>query len=150
MMEYATAARLPLAIEPLHPAYAADRACVNTTKQALDICDRLDPGVPARLASRSTSITSGGTRTCFRRSRRAGKDRLLAFHVCDWLVPTKDILNDRGMMGDGVIDIRSLRGAVEAEGFSGYSEIEIFSETWWTRPMDEVLRTCIERHRSVV
>ena len=70
---------------------------------------------------------------------RAGKDRLLAFHVCDWLVPTKDILNDRGMMGDGVIDIRSVRAAVEAQGFAGYSEIEIFSDDWWSRPMDEVL-----------
>ena len=56
-------ANMPLAIEPLHPAYAADRACVNTTKQALDICDRLDPGEPARSASRSTSITSGGIRS---------------------------------------------------------------------------------------
>ena len=62
---------------------------------------------------------------------RAGKDRLLAFHVCDWLVPTKDILNDRGMMGDGVIDIKSVRAAVEAQGFAGYSEIEIFSNDWW-------------------
>ena len=81
---------------------------------------------------------------------RAAKDRLLAFHVCDWLVPTKDILNDRGMMGDGVIDIRSLRQAVEAEGFAGYCEIEIFSEDWWDKPMDEVIKACIERHRSVV
>jgi sugar phosphate isomerase/epimerase len=54
------------------------------------------------------------------------------------------------MMGDGVIDIRSLRDAVEAEGFAGYSEIEIFSDHWWARPIDEVLRTCIERHRTVV
>src|SRR3981189_2042064 len=43
MMDYARAAQIPLAIEPLHPAYAADRACVNTTKQALDLCDALDP-----------------------------------------------------------------------------------------------------------
>ena len=81
---------------------------------------------------------------------RAGKDRLLAFHVCDWMVPTKDILNDRGMMGDGVIDIKSVRAAVEAQGFGGYCEIEIFSNIWWEKPMDEVLRTCIERHRTVV
>ena len=104
----------------------------------------------ARSASRSTSITSGGTRRCCRRSRAPGKDRLLAFHVCDWLVPTQDILNDRGMMGDGVIDIKALRGAVEAQGFAGYSEIEIFSNDWWEKPMDEVLQTCIARHRSVV
>ena len=64
---------------------------------------------------------------------RAGKDRLLAFHVCDWLVPTRDILNDRGMMGDGVIDIKSLRAAVEAQGYAGYSEIEIFSNDWWAQ-----------------
>lgn len=81
---------------------------------------------------------------------RAGKQRLLAFHVCDWLVPTTDILNDRGMMGDGVIDIRSVRSAVEAQGFAGYCEIEIFSNVWWEKPMDEVLQTCIRRHRSVV
>ena len=54
------------------------------------------------------------------------------------------------MMGDGVIDIRRLRSAVEAQGFAGYSEIEIFSSDWWEKPIDEVLRTCIERHRSVV
>ena len=150
MMEYAKAARLPLAIEPLHPAYAADRACVNTTKQALDICDRLDPDRTGALGVALDVYHIWWDPDVLPQIRRAGKDRLLAFHVCDWLVPTKDILNDRGMMGDGVIDIRSLRGAVEAEGFSGYSEIEIFSETWWTRPMDEVLRTCIERHRSVV
>jgi sugar phosphate isomerase/epimerase len=81
---------------------------------------------------------------------RAGRDRLLAFHVCDWLVPTKDVLNDRGMMGDGVIDIPSVRAAVEAQGYAGYSEIEIFSNDWWAMSMDEVLRTCIERHRTVV
>ena len=75
---------------------------------------------------------------------------MLAFHVCDWLVPTKDILNDRGMMGDGVIDIREVRAAVEAQGFAGYSEIEIFSNDWWSRPIDEVLQTCIARHRTVV
>jgi sugar phosphate isomerase/epimerase len=54
------------------------------------------------------------------------------------------------MMGDGVIDIKSIRAAVEAQGFAGYSEIEIFSNDWWEKPVDEVLRTCIERHRSVV
>ena len=150
MMEYARDAKLPLAIEPLHPAYAADRACVNTTKQALDICDRLDPGRSGALGVALDVYHIWWDPEVLSQIARAGKDRLLAFHVCDWLVPTKDILNDRGMMGDGVIDIRSLRRAVEAQGFAGYSEIEIFSEGWWGKPMDEVLRTCIERHRTVV
>jgi sugar phosphate isomerase/epimerase len=150
MLEYAKQADMPLAIEPLHPAYAADRACVNTTRQALDICDRLDPARSGALGVALDVYHIWWDPDVLAQIVRAGKDRLLAFHVCDWLVPTRDILNDRGMMGDGVIDIRSLRGAVEAQGFAGYSEIEIFSNDWWDMPMDEVLRICIERHRSVV
>jgi sugar phosphate isomerase/epimerase len=150
MMDYATTAKIPLAIEPLHPAYAADRACVNTTKQALDICDRLDPKRTGALGVALDVYHIWWDPELSSQISRAGRDRLLAFHVCDWLVPTKDILNDRGMMGDGAIDIKSVRRAVEAAGFAGYSEIEIFSEDWWAKPMDEVLRTCIERHRTVV
>jgi sugar phosphate isomerase/epimerase len=150
MLEYARQASMPLAIEPLHPAYAADRACVNTTKQALDICDRLDPARTGMLGVALDVYHVWWDPELMPQIARAGGDRLLAFHVCDWLVPTKDILNDRGMMGDGVIDIKSVRVVVEAQGFAGYSEIEIFSNDWWDRPMDEVLRTCIERHRTVV
>jgi sugar phosphate isomerase/epimerase len=150
MLDYAKQATLPLAIEPLHPAYAADRACVNTTKQALDICDRLDPGRSGMLGVALDVYHIWWDPDLMGQIARAGKDRLLAFHVCDWLVPTKDILNDRGMMGDGVIDIKSVRQAVEAQGFAGYSEIEIFSNDWWGKPMDEVLRTCIARYKTVV
>jgi sugar phosphate isomerase/epimerase len=150
MMDYARDANMPLAIEPLHPAYAADRACVNTTKQALDLCDALDPRRTGLLGVALDVYHIWWDPELLPEIERAGKDRLLAFHVCDWLVPTKDILNDRGMMGDGVIELRSIRSAVEAQGFDGYCEIEIFSSDWWEKPMDEVLRTCIERHRSVV
>jgi sugar phosphate isomerase/epimerase len=150
MMDYARAVQIPLAIEPLHPAYAADRACVNTTRQALDICDRLDPNRSGSLGVALDVYHIWWDPELQTQIERAGKDRLLAFHVCDWLVPTRDILNDRGMMGDGVIDIKSLRRAVEAQGFAGYSEIEIFSDNWWSKPLDEVLQTCIARHRSVV
>jgi sugar phosphate isomerase/epimerase len=150
MLDYARQADMPLAIEPLHPAYAADRACVNTTRQALDICDRLDPQRSSALGVALDVYHIWWDPEVAGQIARAGKDRLLAFHVCDWLVPTNDILNDRGMMGDGVIEIRRLRAAVEAEGFNGYSEIEIFSNDWWGRPMDEVLQTCIARHRAVV
>ena len=150
LLDYARAANMPLAIEPLHPAYAADRSCVNTTKHALDICDRLDPQRSGALGVALDVYHIWWDPEVLAQIERAGKNRLLAFHVCDWLVPTTDVLNDRGMMGDGVIDIRSLRRAVEAQGFAGYSEIEIFSNVWWERPMDEVLQTCIARHRSVV
>ena len=141
---------MPLAIEPLHPAYAGDRACVNTTRQALDLCDKLDPRGSGALGVALDVYHIWWDPDLMPQIARAGKDRLLAFHVCDWLVPTRDILNDRGMMGDGVIDIKSVRSAVEAQGFAGYSEIEIFSNDWWEKPMDDVLRTCIERHRTVV
>jgi sugar phosphate isomerase/epimerase len=150
MLDYARQARMPLAIEPLHPAYAADRACVNTTKQALDICDRLDPDRTGALGVALDVYHIWWDPDLMTQIARAGRDRLLAFHVCDWLVPTRDILNDRGMMGDGVIDIPAIRAAVEAQGYAGYSEIEIFSNDWWERPMNEVLRACVERHRTVV
>ena len=150
MLEYARAANMPLAIEPLHPAYAADRACVNTTRHALDLCDAIDPARSGMLGVALDVYHIWWDFELMVQIARAGKDRLLAFHVCDWLVPTKDMLNDRGMMGDGVIDIKRVRAAVEAQGFAGYSEIEIFSNDWWGRPMDEVIRTCIERHKTVV
>jgi sugar phosphate isomerase/epimerase len=150
LLDYARAAQMPLAIEPLHPAYAADRACVNTTKQALDICDHLDPQRTGTLGVALDVYHVWWDPELLPQIARAGNDRLLAFHVCDWLVPTRDILNDRGMMGDGVIDIKSVRNVVEAQGFAGYSEIEIFSNDWWAKPMDEVLQICIARHRSVV
>src|SRR5438128_8064042 len=141
MMEYAKQANMPLAIEPLHPAYAGDRACVNTTKQALDLCDALDPKRSGMLGVALDVYHIWWDPELKPQIARAGKDRLLAFHVCDWLVPTRDILNDRGMMGDGVIDIKLVRSAVEAQGFVGYSETEVFSNYWWDRQMDGVLRT---------
>jgi sugar phosphate isomerase/epimerase len=86
-----------------------------------------------------------------REVKRAGAARILAFHVCDWLVPTRDLLLDRGMMGDGVIDIPRIRGLVEAAGYDGLIEVEIFSrDNWWRRDPEEVLAVIAERYRSVV
>jgi len=160
-LEYARSVGMPLAIEPLHPMYAADRACVNTMEQALDLCDALDPARSGALGVEGSERAALGVAVDVyhvwwdpklqAQIARAGAKRLLAFHVCDWLTPTRDLLNDRGMMGDGVIDIPRIRSWVEAAGFAGYSEVEIFSaQDWWTRPGSEVLDTCIARHRSVV
>ena len=151
LLEYAKQARMPLAIEPLHPMYAADRACVNTLEQALDLCDALDPGRTGALGVAVDIYHTWWDPKLEQQVARAGGDRILAFHVCDWLTPTTDLLNDRGMMGDGVIDIPRIRGWVEAQGFAGYSEVEIFSTgNWYRRPHEEVLDTCIARHRTVV
>jgi sugar phosphate isomerase/epimerase len=142
---------MPLAIEPLHPMYAADRACINTLAQALDVCDTLDPQRTGALGVALDVYHVWWDPQLDAQITRAGRERLLAFHVCDWLTPTADLLNDRGMMGDGVIDIPRLRSLVEAQGYAGYSEVEIFSAAnWWQRDGGEVLDTCIARHRSAV
>ena len=151
LLEDARERRMPLAIEPLHPMYAADRACINTMAQALDVCDALDPQRTGALGVAVDVYHVWWDPDLQAQIERAGRERLLAFHVCDWLTPTTDLLNDRGMMGDGVIDIPRLRGWVEAQGFGGYSEVEIFSTgNWWQRDGGEVLDTCIARHRTVV
>jgi sugar phosphate isomerase/epimerase len=149
-LEHARAARMPLAIEPLHPMQAADRACINTLEQALDICDALDPQRSGALGVALDVYHVWWDPKLAEQIARAGRERLLAFHVCDWLLPTRDLLNDRGMMGDGIIELRKIRGWVEDAGYAGAAEVEIFSEDWWSRPLDDVLGVCIERHRSVV
>ncbi|WP_332774832.1 sugar phosphate isomerase/epimerase family protein [Polaromonas sp.] len=151
LLEYATVNHMPLAIEPLHPMYAADRACINTMEQALDVCDALDSSRSGTLGVAVDVYHVWWDPKLEAQIKRAGKERLLAFHVCDWLTPTTDLLNDRGMMGDGVIDIPKIRGWVEAQGFAGYSEVEIFSTaTWWQRDGGPVLDTCIARHKTAV
>lgn len=146
LLPEARAAGVTLAIEPLHPMYAADRACVNTLGQANDLCDLLGDGIGVAVdiyhvwwdPALATEIARAG-------------DRILGFHVCDWLVPTTHLLLDRGMMGDGVIDIPAIRAMVEKAGYDGHAEVEIFSaETWWKKPPEDVLRICGERYCSVV
>jgi len=144
----AKAAGVPLAIEPLHPMYAADRACVNTLAQALDLCDALDRGKTGALGVAVDVYHVWWDPQLEAQIRRAGKRRLLAYHICDWLVPTTDLLLDRGMMGDGVIDLKRIRAWMNRAGYRGFHEVEIFSaKNWWKRDPDEVLTTCKARHR---
>jgi sugar phosphate isomerase/epimerase len=120
---------------------------VNTLGQANDLCDRLGEGVGVAVDVYHVWWDPGLEREIARAGRQPG--RLLCFHVCDWLVPTGDLLLDRGMMGDGVIDLRRIRGWIEAAGYRGFCEVEIFSErNWWRRDPDEVLRTSVERYNS--
>jgi sugar phosphate isomerase/epimerase len=147
LLPHARAAGVPLAIEPLHPVYAADRACVNTLRQALDLCDALGEGVGVAIDVYHVWWDPELEQQLLRAGRSG---HILAHHICDWLVPTRDPLNDRGMMGDGVIDLKRIRSWFEAAGFHGHQEVEIFSaENWWKRPGDEVLATCVERYRTV-
>jgi len=149
-LDYARQVGMPLAIEPLHPMQAADRACINTLEQALDICDALDPSRTGALGVALDVYHVWWDPKLESQIARAGRERLLAYHVCDWLNPTRDLLNDRGMMGDGVIELTKIRGWVEAAGYTGFAEVEIFSDRLWSLPADEVLDTCVERYRLVV
>ncbi len=150
-LAYAREVGMPLAIEPLHPMQAADRACINTLEHALDLCDELDPARSGMLGVALDVYHVWWDPKLRQQTERAGRERLLAYHVCDWLAPTRDLLNDRGMMGDGVIELKKIRGWVEDAGFAGFSEVEIFSaQDWWQRSGEETLAACIERHRSAV
>lgn len=146
LLPHARDAGVPLVIEPLHPMTAADRACVNTLGHANDLCDQLGEGLGIALDVYHVWWDPD----LARQIARAGR-RILTYHVCDWLVPTRDLVFDRGMPGDGVIDLKTIRSMVEATGYAGHCDVEIFSaENWWKREPSEVLRICLERHRTVV
>ena len=137
-----------LGIEPLHPMYADSRSAVNTLGQANDMCEQLaspfvgvaadvyhlwwDPNLEAEIA-------------------RCGKiGALFSFHVCDWRSPTIDFLNDRGLMGEGVINIPQIRGWVEDAGFRGFNEVEVFSDRLWAMDQDEYLDLIVKAYREHV
>jgi sugar phosphate isomerase/epimerase len=147
MLPHAKASGVRIAIEPLHPMYAADRACVNTIDQALDICETLGETVGVAIDVYHVWWDPQLANAIARAGRM---NRIFAHHICDWLVPTKDMLLDRGMMGDGVIDLPAIRKMIEEAGFSGPQEVEIFSQdNWWKRPGDEVLAVIKQRVATV-
>lgn len=151
LMEKARAVGVPLALEPLHPMTTADRSCLNTLKQALDWCDELDPDNSGSLGVAVDVYHVWWDPALHEQIDRACRHRrVLGFHVSDWLVDTCDLVQDRGMMGDGVIDVKKIRGWLEAGGFRDAVEVEIFSaHNWWKRPEEEILDTCVARLSSV-
>jgi sugar phosphate isomerase/epimerase len=145
VLPHARAAGVTLALEPLHPMTCADRSVLSTLAQALDLCDALGEGTGVAIDAYHVWWDPDLARQV---ARATG--RIAAFHVCDWLVPTTDLVFDRGMPGDGVIDIAGLRAMVQAAGYRGFIEVELLSRRWWAEEPDEVLRVMKERHASVV
>ena len=138
---HAAAAGVRLGIEPLHPAFAAERSCITTMREARLIAERFEPTVVGVVVDvyhvwwdpeRDAEIGLLG-------------NRIAGYHVNDWLVPSRDVLLGRGMMGDGVIELRAIRGVVERAGYRGPIEVEIFNEAIWGMPLDELLQLTCER-----
>ncbi|MDR1523686.1 MAG: sugar phosphate isomerase/epimerase [Tannerella sp.] len=133
----AQSAGVKLAIEPLHPMYAGDRSAVNTIKQANDMAETIN-SPSAGVAVDIYHLWWDDTLQA-EIQRCAAHGHLFAFHICDWNVPTVDFLNDRGLMGEGCINIPQIRSWVEDAGFNGFNEVEIFSEKFWATDQHEYL-----------
>lgn len=139
----AAAANVKLAIEPLHPMYADSRSAVNTLRQANDMVEV--------LASPYVGVTIDVYHLWWdselEEEIRRAHNWLFSFHVSDWRTPTRDLLNDRTLMGKGCIPIRQIRGWVEQAGFDGFLEVEIFSNEYWSWDQREFLREICRAYR---
>jgi sugar phosphate isomerase/epimerase len=144
VLPYAEAADVRLAIEPLHPMYADTRSAINTLGQANDMVDQLNsPNAGVAIDVYHTwwdpNLQS--------EIERAG-DSIFAFHVCDWRVPTRDLLNDRALMGEGCIPIRQIRSWVDATGFGGFIEVELFSDDYWDEDQTVFLEQIVRAYSA--
>jgi sugar phosphate isomerase/epimerase len=145
---YAASCGVRLAIEPLHPMFAGDRSVVVTLAEALDLAKPY----PASMVGVIVDVYHvWWDPTVYAQIARAGAEgRILGFHVSDWLVPPPDLLKGRGLMGDGVIELRRLRAAVDEAGYGGPIEVEIFNQALWDLPGDEFLALMKDRYLAHV
>ncbi len=140
----AEAAGVRLAIEPLHPMYADNRSAINTLGQANDMAEAIDSSSVGIAVDVYHLWWDPDLETEIARCGRHGN--LLAYHICDWKTPTTDLLLDRGLMGEGCIPLRRIREWVEAAGFSGHHEVEIFSKSYWEGDQHEFLNNITEAY----
>jgi sugar phosphate isomerase/epimerase len=142
---YAAAAGVSFALEPLNPMFGGNRTCLFTVAETLALCDR----IAAPNVGIAVDVYHVWWDSTLAASLARAKGRILGYHLCDWLENTQDMLLDRGMMGDGVADLRAIRAAVEGAGYRGPCEVEIFSARhWWQRDPGEVLDIMIDRFRK--
>ena len=136
-LPYAEERGVKLAIEPLHPMYAGDRSAITTLAQANDMAEAINSDyVGVAVDVYHLWMDDRLEQEIY---RCGGGGNLFAFHICDWKCPTADMLLDRGIMGEGCIPVREIRGWVENTGFCGYNEVEIFSTKWWAADQQEYL-----------
>lgn len=135
-----------LAIEPLHPTYAGNRSAVASLACANDLCARInEPGVAVAVDVYHVFWEHDLHAQI---QRCADNGWLAAFHICDYKAEPAHPLFDRGLMGEGVIDIRGIRSWVEAAGFTGFNEVEIFSNHWWSQNQHDYLAKIIAAYRD--
>lgn len=144
VLPYAIANNVKLAIEPLHPMYADTRSAVNTLGQANDMAEAISSDHVGVAADVYHLWWDPNLEQELLRCGRNG--HLYAFHICDWMSPSTDFLNDRGLMGEGCIPVQKIRGWAEAAGFNGFNEVEIFSDRWWARDQKEFLDRIVEQY----
>ena len=146
ILPQAKAAGIKLAIEPLHPMYADTRSAINTLAQANDMAEQINsPYVGVAI----DVYHLWWDPNLEQEIKRCGEnDHLFAFHICDWNSPTVDILLDRGLMGDGCIPVNKIRSWVEATGFNGFYEVEIFSSKYWQQDQSQVLKKIIKAYKE--
>lgn len=146
LLPHAESAGVKLAIEPLHPMYADTRSAVNTLSQANDMAEEIQ----SRWVGVAVDVYHLWWDPSLEQEiKRCGKNNnLFAFHICDWNVPTTDMLNDRGLMGEGCINVPLIRSWVEDAGFTGFNEVEIFSNTFWKTDQSEFLQKIITAYKN--
>jgi len=143
---YAADRGIKLALEPLNPMFGGNRTCLFTTADALAVCD----AVAAPNLGIAVDVYHVWWDSTLAASLARARGRVFGHHLCDWLENTNDMLLDRGMMGDGVADLRGIRAAVEGAGYAGPCEVEVFSaRNWWTRDPGDVLDVMVQRFRQV-
>ncbi len=144
----AEAAGVKLGIEPLHPMYADSRSAVNTLGQANDMVEQIGSPMVGVAVDVYHLWWDPNLENEIARCGRLGA--LFAYHVCDWRTPTEDLLLDRGLMGEGCIPLRQIRGWVEATGFRGFNEVEIFSAARWAQDQNLFLQQIVEAYQQHV
>jgi sugar phosphate isomerase/epimerase len=146
LVPYARRHGVQLALEPLHPMYAAERSVLVTIAQALELASAYAPQDVGLVLDVFHIWWDPQVLPMIAQSR----GRIYGFHVNDWLVPLPDLLLGRGMMGDGIIDNRMLRLAVDQAGYDGPIEVEIFNRVIWDSDPDEVLQQMVARFIAFV
>jgi sugar phosphate isomerase/epimerase len=147
-LPHAESVGVKLSIEPLHPMYAADKSCINRMAEARALCDEL--AHPMLGIAVDVYHVWWDPELAHEIQLAGQQNRLFGFHVCDWRVETHHLLTDRGLMGEGCINIRAIRGLMEQAGFNGYHEVEIFSQAHWDQEQEDYLKRIAESYQQFV